>query len=651
MSKKFTGHKSTNSSSVESKDTVQSSGSLKTKYSLTVRADIVDFRDMVYQPSLREVPVEKPLKEYQKLGLPILDQGKEGACTGYGLAAVVNYLLHTRKVTPGKPDASELMLYDSARRYDEWKGENYEGSSARGAMKGWHKHGVAHKNVWEKNKRRLSRSVAIDALSRPLGAYYRVNAKDLIALHCAIEDVGILYATANVHTGWEQVTSKGKDAGLIPYSKEFATIGGHAFAIVGYTKDGLWIQNSWSDKWGKKGFGFITYEDWLKNGNDVWVARLGVPISIPDNSSTHQNLTTPQSRMITSFLMRPHVISIGNNGVLKSDERFHTNALDLQKRFQAGSTFETTTATWKKKRIVLYAHGGLVDESSALHTLSKNIARMLENEAFPVMFVWHSDGVSTIANIVKDSLKEKIGDSGRSMMFDWLTDRYDQTIEVLARPLGKRMWSEMKENAMMATLDNDGFNSLGGGYLFLEQLKALMKRDPSVEVHVVGHSAGAIFLGGFVNYMRENKLPIESCTLWAPACTVDFFHTHYTPSMTIDISGDSHIKRCALFTLSDDQECDDTATMFYRKSLLYLVSNSFEEYATPYNDDFEKILGMEKYAHAYRQSFDIKDKFIWINGGREVKASKFDLRSTATKHGDFDDNIPTLTSTLNFIKG
>lgn len=34
------------------------------------------------------------------------------------------------------------MLYELARRYDEWPGEGYEGSSARGAMKGWVRHGV-----------------------------------------------------------------------------------------------------------------------------------------------------------------------------------------------------------------------------------------------------------------------------------------------------------------------------------------------------------------------------------------------------------------------------------------------------------------------------------------------------------------------------
>ena len=41
------------------------------------------------------------------------------------------------------------MLYDMAKRYDEWPGETlHEGSSARGAMKGWHKHGVCAEASW-----------------------------------------------------------------------------------------------------------------------------------------------------------------------------------------------------------------------------------------------------------------------------------------------------------------------------------------------------------------------------------------------------------------------------------------------------------------------------------------------------------------------
>ena len=49
---------------------------------------------------------------------------------------------------PDKDEVSPRMLYNMARRYDEWPGENYSGSSARGAMKGWHKHGVCSRKHW-----------------------------------------------------------------------------------------------------------------------------------------------------------------------------------------------------------------------------------------------------------------------------------------------------------------------------------------------------------------------------------------------------------------------------------------------------------------------------------------------------------------------
>lgn len=47
----------------------------------------------------------------------ILDQGHEGACTGYALAAVINFLLSRRNIDRA---VSSRMLYELARRYDEW---------------------------------------------------------------------------------------------------------------------------------------------------------------------------------------------------------------------------------------------------------------------------------------------------------------------------------------------------------------------------------------------------------------------------------------------------------------------------------------------------------------------------------------------------
>ena len=105
---------------------------------LNARPDTVDFRDFSYVPTLVEVGTELPLAAYREVGVPILDQGREGACTGFGLATVVHYLLRTRDVVPDEDAISPRMLYAMARRYDEWPGETYEGSSCRGAMKGWH---------------------------------------------------------------------------------------------------------------------------------------------------------------------------------------------------------------------------------------------------------------------------------------------------------------------------------------------------------------------------------------------------------------------------------------------------------------------------------------------------------------------------------
>ena len=231
----------------------------KGRRKLDVHPDPLDFRDRMFEPTLVEVPPLRPLEDYQQYQVPILDQGQEGACTGFGLATVVNYLLNSFKHTSYRDHipASPRMLYEMARRYDEWPGEKYEGSSARGAMKGWHKHGVCSAKLWPykvtRTKEELTRERSDDARNRLLGAYLRVNHLDLVSMHSAICEVGVLYATGQVHSGWDKV---GTD-GIIRQEKEIE--GGHAFAIVAYDRKGFWIQNSWGPDWGTKWF----RADWL----------------------------------------------------------------------------------------------------------------------------------------------------------------------------------------------------------------------------------------------------------------------------------------------------------------------------------------------------------------------------------------------------
>ncbi len=208
-------------------------------YRFDARPDTADFRDRLFEPTLIEVPPRLPVERFRRARVPVLDQGPDGACTGFGLATVVHFLLRTRSVEPDRTRVSPWMLYDLARRYDEWPGEDYEGSSARGAVKGWHKHGVCAARLWprRRNRGRLTAEIARDAGRRPLGAYYRVNHHDLAALHTALAEVGVLFATSWIHTGWYEPEADG----VIPHRPD--RVGGHAFAIVAYDERGFCIQN------------------------------------------------------------------------------------------------------------------------------------------------------------------------------------------------------------------------------------------------------------------------------------------------------------------------------------------------------------------------------------------------------------------------
>ena len=75
---------------------------------LTARPDTVDFRDLMYVPTLIEVGTCLALEGFQELDVPILDQGREGACTGFGLATVAHYLLRKRR--KGQRQCSNLRV-------------------------------------------------------------------------------------------------------------------------------------------------------------------------------------------------------------------------------------------------------------------------------------------------------------------------------------------------------------------------------------------------------------------------------------------------------------------------------------------------------------------------------------------------------------
>lgn len=633
--------------------------SVKAVYSLNVSADIIDFRDKLYIPTLVEVQKEMDLENFLERtsnNIPVLDQQREGSCTGFALATVAHYLLRTRKSFPDNNNVSPHMIYELAKKYDEWPGTDYSGSNARGAIKAWHKHGICSETLWStSDKSELFDIIkAREALNRPLGAYFRVNNKDIVAMHSSISETGILYATLETHNGWDTV----KKDGVIKFDvNTFESAGGHAIAIIGYDKTGFWFQNSWGKTWGNKGYARISYDDWLINGWDVWAVRLGVPIYLTEaNQVTKGYSTARTSQTSLSFnSLRPHIISIGNNGLLEEKGTYGNDDKELQIIFK--QYFPEITKNWKKKRILIYAHGGLTSEETAIQRLADYRNTLLENEIFPIYIIWHTSFWNTLKNILEDTIRKRKSEGFLNEAWNFVIEKTDKFLEAMSSAPGEKVWNEIKENGLLATTDKLN----GGNRKFIPYLHEILKNDSAAEIHIAGHSAGSIYLAPFIQlfsakgYIKNEPLKNESgfgnkiktVTLWAPAITTELFKSTYFP-----LINSNQIEQFNLFILDDKTELDDNCAAIYRKSLLYLVSCSFEKHKSHPTDknSGEPLLGMHKWIlndSEIKNLFDDKKCKLILSPDSDISKPL----TNAKHHGDFDDDNECLQTTLSFILG
>ena len=410
------------------------------------------------------------------------------------------------------------------------------------------------------------------------------------------------------------------------------------------TATGFWIQNSWGEDWGHGGFCQITYDDWLINGSDVWVARLGAPVSLrtPAAQAISTSAAAAQSSTYSYSDLRPHIISIGNNGLLRAGGTFGTSKDDVRGIFQ--SDFERITQGWKSKRILLYAHGGLTGEDSAIQRLADLRESLLEAEVYPISFIWRTDFWSTVSNILRDAIRRRRPEGIIDNAKDFMLDRLDDALEPIARALGgKVLWDEMKENGQASTT-----SAQGGARFVLDQVTALVRKHKDLEIHLAGHSAGSIFFAPFVQRLTARgsagvAQTVASCTLWAPAATVDLFKESYVPAIK---SG--RIERFALFTLDDRTERDDNCADIYHKSLLYLVSNAFEaKQRIPVIRDGVPIVGMDKFVRNDKELMQLfgHPNAEWVRSPNAVPDGAKGA-SRSLHHGDFDDDASTLRATL-----
>lgn len=605
--------------------------------------DRLDLRDRPYMPPVSVIPERT---REPKDGPPVLDQGRTNACTGFALASVVYQLLRTARRKPAECRVSPYMLYSMARRYDEFPGDPGvdTGSSARGAMKGWFKYGACHADLWSGLPMPKAPKLAqddwwLDAVRRPLGAYYRIDPKAIAEMHVALNEVGALYVTAACHGGWDQgLNVKTQGWWHIPRQKATPADGGHAFAIVGYNRDGFIIQNSWGDSWGTGGRAVLEYEDWLLNAMDCWVAQLGVVTDLHEEiaRATSLRLREGKVQIASSATLRareiaPFIIDMENNGRLSNTGDYRTNDDDIEALVTHHLSVARTAWGLGKKDavdIAIYAHGGLTSENAAAETAAKWIPALYDHQIFPIFLMWETDLLSTLKNRLEDALagEPRLAGGLLDMAKTWWNERLEK---LLAKP-GTMIWGEMKQNGAAISATSES----GGVKLYQACMKSPHFADPSkVRLHLIGHSAGSIVHSYVVKELCARGWTFESVNFMAPAVRVDTFQDCVVPQLK---SG--QVKRLHQFHLSDDAEQKDPTCkpiLGYGRSLLYLVSQSFESgLLTP-------ILGMEKYFRPIAQQ-GLPNVQAWVAPGPQSQSST---------HGGFDDDDRTLQSVIALIKG
>ncbi len=631
-----------------------------TNYRLDALPDPADFRDRLFVPTLVDVPLYIELEEYLSWDVPMLDQGAEGSCTGFALATIAHYLLRTRAVVPEVGQVSPRMLYEMAKRYDEWEGEEYEGSSTRGAVKGWHKHGICSAELWDytdgESDRELTDVRAKDALLRPLGAYFRVNHRDLTAMHAALAEVGILCASAQIHEGW---LNPDPVSGRITNTAPLLT--GHAFAIVGYNREGFWIHSSWGGEWARGGYALLSYDDWLLHGMDVWVVRLGVPINVtrPLAKAQFFPATTDDMRALGLERMRSHLVRVNDAGQLSPYGSYATFEEDVARVF--AKDIPDTTADWPVKRILLYAGGGLSPEDESVTRMSKTGALLLEEQIYPIAFIWNTDFLSVMRTVVEAAMASVVPEGSKPYpTASFMQPRLDSALEPQVRALGARLlWENVKEYGYRAMK-----NETGALRIVIEHLRRFVDAYPDAEIHLLAHSAGSVFLAPMVQYLTaatDHKIAdgpmkgrtgcdicLRSATLWAPAIRTDLFAQTYRPAIDSGM-----IEQFALYTLTDQVERSDCCVGIYSKSLLYLISNALEEVAhvpvrRPHG---QPLLGMEYFVKNDPDLLNLfeQENADWVLSPNDHPEKTVDA-ARAQSHPHFDERV-TLASTARRILG
>jgi hypothetical protein len=204
-----------------------------------------------------------PARDLREAWWDVGDQGATGACVGWASAEGVLrwHFVKAGRLAQGA-HLSPRFIWMAAKETDQYTALpttfiDSDGTFLKAALDVARKWGAVDNTVLPFEGALYAGEVAtFYAISTQLkiASYFNLGT-DLSAWRHWLAQKGPILTRLEVDKTWDDATSTG---GKMATYRPRTARGGHAVAIVGYTRTGFIVRNSWGTGWGDKGFGYPT---------------------------------------------------------------------------------------------------------------------------------------------------------------------------------------------------------------------------------------------------------------------------------------------------------------------------------------------------------------------------------------------------------
>lgn len=333
--------------------------------------------------------------------------------------------------------------------------------------------------------------------------------------------------------------------------------------------------------------------------------------------------------------LKPHLVNL-SDGRFSSGGQLRTTPEDIAAIFDRHLPDFVAANGGRDVPLLFWAHGGLVDETAGITGAAAQIPWWLANGVYPIFFIWETGLFDAIGSLLGAPAREVA--PGIPAERGFLQDAWNKAFELLARPVGPKIWGQMKLSAAQSVADD------GGALLVARALADFVGNNPqALQLHAAGHSAGSIFHSRFLPAFADLDAGTGFSTLQllAPAITVADFKERLLP-LVGSANGVDHL---GMFSMDAALEEEDNVIGVYKRSLLCLIRASLEiEPNTPVLGLAESVAADEQLTAFFGSA---RADATWSRSTGGPKSA----RSNATSHGSFDNDPDTMTSVLCRVLG